>query len=396
MASLACTLLVSASDEGPLTNCTLLSEVTPVQMTCIPQATPCASTTIFCAPLSFNPALYSSVTACVAFNNTEPFNGTPVSFPSIASFFGMPSPVMAFVDVLTYPNDGCTGALATFQSTGTGQCLPTLSMNGTFSRFTTDDDEHMYEHRYSDANCTKSITPTDETPTPLSKECTSKRTARLLLPWPLRILTFFDVAKDPSQCTDTASISHLSFGSGLGCTPNQQSCEVMSYDTANSSAIIDCGPNGGYTTKRKDFAAFDEKAAIAFKNRAYVLTSNFMDDACKLGMENRAASLLNRCYSSSFDEDFRSMTVSIKYTIAANGSVSRASYNGTGCAGTAFNTSYFTADGSCSGRFSAKLFNVNASQSTGAVGQTPSSKSGAFSVQILSAAAVAAMFSLFV
>ncbi|KAJ3244673.1 hypothetical protein HDU77_009806 [Chytriomyces hyalinus] len=390
MSSLSCQLLMP-TDGTPRTNCTLEPEAAPAHLTCTPQATPCVSTTATCVPDSFNPAFfYTTVTTCVPFDPTK-----PVDLLSIGRSLAYPHPEMPYAQILTYSNDGCTGTPETLQLIGTNQCFPTLGMNGTFSTISTDFDNNIYEYRYSDANCTKEMAVTAETPIALSAQCTDKRTVTLVQPWQVRLTTYFAAPKDPSQCTDTASISRFTFGFGYGCLPSQQTCRAVGYDKANSSSITDCGLQ---QFKSKDISVFDDKAAAGFKNRAYVLRSSHMDKKCKLGMSSRIANALDTCYNL-MDYDTDAM-LSVKYTLATNGSVARASYNGTGCGGAVSETFYITADGSCSDGVVAKVFNLNAGQTT-AGGQAtnptnPTIKSGAFSFEIMGAAAFVAMFALFV
>ncbi|KAJ3221377.1 hypothetical protein HDU81_010682 [Chytriomyces hyalinus] len=386
MASLSCQLLMPAG-SAPLANCTLDPEAAPEQLTCIPQSTQCASTTPTCVPDSFNPKFYSTVTMCVPFDSTKPFD-----LLSIGRSLAYPHPEMPYVQILTYDNDGCTGAPATLQLTGAYQCFPTLGMNGTFSTISTDFDNNVYEYRYSDANCTKGLPSTEETPIPMSAQCTDKRTVTLVQPWSLRMTTVFATPKDPSQCTDISSISRFTFGVGYGCLPTQQTCRAVSYDKANSSSIADCGLE---QYKSKDIGLFDDKAAAGFKNRAYILRSTYMDKKCKLGMDNRAATALDTCYNSI---DYDTMGVqSVKYALAANGSVARTTYNGTGCGGIVNDLFYVNVDGSCADGMVAKVFNLNAGgQTTPSSPANPAIKSGAFSFEVLGAAAVAALFALFV
>ncbi|KAI8831502.1 hypothetical protein BJ741DRAFT_616939 [Chytriomyces cf. hyalinus JEL632] len=379
MASLSCQLLMPAG-ATPRTNCTLDPEYAPEQLTCTPQATPCESTTATCVPDSFNPDLFTTVTTCVPFDPTHSINLLP-----IGRHWTNPHPEMPYAQILTYANDACTGTPATLQLTGTGQCFPTLGMNGTFSAIGTDLDNNLYEYRYSDAKCTKEMAVTAETPVSLLEQCTDKRKVTLVQPWTIHVTTYFTTPKDPSQCTDAASISRFTFGHGYGCLATQQSCRAVSFDKANSSSITYCDLG---QFKSKDVPMFDDKTTTGFKNRAYILRTTHMDKKCKLAMAFRAATALDACYNSIS----RDTMVSFKYTLAANGSVAWTSYNGTGCGGAVLDTTYITADGSCSDGETSKLFTLNAGQT-----KSTSSKSGASSLEIVGAvAAVAAMFALFV
>ncbi|KAJ3226207.1 hypothetical protein HDU81_007425, partial [Chytriomyces hyalinus] len=138
----------------------------------------------------------------------------------------------------------------------------------------------------------------------------------------------------------------------------------------------------------KDVSVFDGKVAAGFKNRAYLLKSNFMDKACKLGMSSRVATAPDVCYNSVNYDTLAPL--SIKYTLGPGAPVVRTTYYGAGCSGIVAESYFHVADGSCFDGTVFKLYNVNG-------GQTASpTKSGASSLEFMGFAAFAAMVALIV